>query len=201
MIGSPRRSSPPGQVRCSRSRPRTLPRKLWRGRRIVEQLQNNSVSSILALYAANAAFAIGHYETMRAEYELGIELGARSGNHMYECLSLALLAARSASLDDDPREMFHEAITRLRIQVGVLYWALTGLADWWASTGETERAGRVIGFLDHQDPHGHPTVADLRGHAAWLVEQDHRASTWRAVGAVMSRDEMVEYCLEQLDRP
>ena len=187
--------------------PQDAPGQVAAGRAIVEELDNDSVGCILSGYAANAAFAIEDYATMRAEYELGIELGERSGNHMYASLCLALLASRSASLDDDPEEMFREAVMSLPLQAAILYWALTGLAGWWASIGDITRAAHVIGFLDRYDPTGHPTVADLRGHATdlrghatELVHQHPDAALWRSEGASMGREEMVEYCLQQLDR-
>ena len=76
---------------------------------------------------------------------------------------------------------------------------MTGLADWWAATDQIDQAARVIGFLDHHDPGGHQTVADLRAHATEAVDAHPDAAAWRAEGAAMTRDEIVAYCLERLD--
>ena len=77
-------------------------------------------------------------------------------------------------------------------------WVLTGLADWWAAAGRLEEAAWILGFLDRHDPGGNQSVADLRAHAAELVDANGEATAWRAEGAGRARDELIRYCLDRL---
>ena len=97
-------------------------------------------------------------------------------------------------------ELFRTALERLRELNLVSYqmWVLAGLADWWAAEGRLEDAARILGFLDRHDPGGNQSVADLRAHAAELVDVHTEAAAWRAHGAACARDEVIRRCLDDL---
>jgi hypothetical protein len=74
---------------------------------------------------------------------------------------------------------------------------IESLVAWWARSERLEQAAVALGYLDAEQRHW--ATADRRAKAAAAVTQDPDGARWMARGAALTRDQLVEYALEQLD--
>lgn len=160
----------------------------------------------LAAHAGIAEWANDRRTEAMAEWRRAAGHAAAARMPNVEAAALGFLTVRAAAAGEpDPVGLFRDILTRLRELriVSYQYWALSGLAHWLATQDRVEQAedaARILGFLDRANPNGNQSVADLRAEAAQLVDAHPAAPRWRAEGAAMTRDQVMERCLTLLVR-
>ena len=129
-----------------------------------------------------------------------MELAVRTGNLLFEGLtlvSLGVLAAMTDSDDTDPS--LHDALTRLlATRNWVLVWiVMEALALYWARVGRDEPAAVLLGHLEANNIRYAHFVEQRRDAVAALRARSD-AEDRLAHGAALERDQLVAYALDQL---
>ena len=109
------------------------------------------------------------------------------------------LRAAAAGFDADPDVAYREALTRLHDlrEWANLWLTVESLATWWAGTGQFERAGRTLGFLEATGRR-FMDLASRRERALATVIAHPHGEAWLAAGARTDRDQLIAYLLDQL---
>jgi predicted ATPase/class 3 adenylate cyclase len=117
----------------------------------------------------------------------------------YMAFQIALRAA-SPGFDIDPVAAYDDAVSRLyeMREWGNLWLTIESLAGWWARSERLEQAAVALGHLDAAQRHW-TAMADRRAIATAAVSQHPDGARWAARGAALSRDQLVDYVLEELD--
>jgi hypothetical protein len=114
------------------------------------------------------------------------------------------VAVRAAAPDFgvDAASAYHEAISLLRDlqEWANLWFTVESLATWWCRTGQLEEAATTLGFLESSG-RAFFRLERRRARASEIVDANPEATRWRAAGAAMTRDEILDYCLERLRTP
>jgi predicted ATPase/class 3 adenylate cyclase len=164
-------------------------------------LGNAGAAAIQLVHAGIVAFAIGDFAQAVRDLRDAWALAERIEMRHIEAAALAFLTIRAPAAGvADPGALFRDALGRLQRfrLVSYQHWTLTALADWWAGTGQREEAAQILGYLDRNDAGGNQSVADMRARAAAVVDADPRAAAWRKRGAELTRDGLVNTCIERL---
>ena len=152
----------------------------------------------------NMEFALGNYDNALAAYEHCIELSSHGQVRMFELWAHTMLAARATDAGwPDAEQRLADSLRCLvdnRIWSRV-YAVLASLADRWSGEGRVGPAATLIGFLEVRDPIGLFLVARQRERAAATINAHPDAVSWKARGASMDRNAIIDYALTEVTTP
>ena len=167
-------------------------------------LDNDAALAFANYQTGNMQFAVGNYDSALAAYERCIELSSYGKVRMFELWARTMLAARATDAGwADAEQRFADSLRYLadnRIWSRV-YAVLASLADYWCGADRVERAATLIGFLEVRDPIGLFLVACQRERAVDKVNAHPDAVPWKARGASIDRNAIIDYALAELSSP
>ena len=167
-------------------------------------LDNDAALAFANYQTGNMQFAVGNYDSALAAYERCIELSSHGNVRMFELWARTMLAARATDAGwPDAEQRFADSLRYLadnRIWSRV-YAVLASLADYWCGADRVEPAATLIGFLELRDPIGLFLVARQRERAVDKVNAHPDAVPWKARGATLDRNAIIDYALAELASP
>lgn len=159
----------------------------------------------LRAWIGNAEGMVTFAQGRRAEAAvllLGAKVQSEEGGPYLQAYLTFQIALRAAApgFDVDPAAAYYDAVCSLyEVREWPNVWlTLESLAAWWARSEQLEQAAVIIGHVDAAQRHW-TAMADRRAKATAAVTQHPDSARWMARGAALTRDQLVEYVLEQLD--
>jgi hypothetical protein len=173
---------------------------LARARQIAAPLANPALDTHIAHTSGWVERGAGHYDVALAHFRKAMELAVRSGNPLYEGLTLFSLGVLAAMTDsDDTDRSVHDALTQmLATRNWVLVWTvIEALALYWA---RARRDGPAAVLLGHLEAHNirYAYFVEQRREAVAALGARGDAEDRLAQGAALERDQLVAYALAQL---
>jgi hypothetical protein len=186
--------------------PASLPSDIVRLASLADMIGSPSILSETASYRGSSALYADPPDTQAAHaaFQDGLVLARTAGDVIAECRNLSGLARSATALDaPDARQICRDAITRL---YETRFWNVLTLvfevvAGSFAAAQQLEPAAILYGYLQLHPPWPFPGAERARLSGIEAVRQHPHADELLARGAAMDRDQVVQYALEQLDKP